>query len=140
MLVNYETNLMSLINPSLAYVYCSNLVSNHVLISLIRFVSRFTIYLCNVIYFSTTFSTPCKRFIKILHFSFWDLNRALIFPPHHSVQNQKGTSAALHMQCRHCRAAAMWASPLRKMQQGLALSQSHCLCGVLWGCGHCGWV
>ena len=48
----------------------------------------------------------------------------LIFPPHHSVQNQKGTSAALHMQCRHCRAAAMWASPLSKMQQGLALSVS----------------
>ena len=42
---------------------------------LIRFVSRFTIYLCNAIYFSTTFNTSCKWFIKILHFVFWNLNR-----------------------------------------------------------------
>ena len=68
---------MSLINSSLELVYCSNLVSNHVLIRLIRFVSRFTIYLCNAIYFSTIFSTPWKRFIKILYFVFWDLNRDL---------------------------------------------------------------
>ena len=27
----------------------------------------------------------------------------------------------------------MWASLLSKMQQELALPQSHCLCGVLWG-------
>ena len=39
-------------------------MSNHVIIRLIRFVWRFTIHLCNAIYFSTTFSTPCKRFIK----------------------------------------------------------------------------
>ena len=32
-------NLLRLINPSLAYGYCSNLVSNHSLIRLIRFVS-----------------------------------------------------------------------------------------------------
>ena len=37
--VNYEMNLMSLINLSLVYSYCSNLVSNHDLIRLIRFVS-----------------------------------------------------------------------------------------------------
>ena len=61
---------MSLINLSLEHVYCSNLVSNHVLISLIRFVSRFTVHLCNAIYFSTIFSTPCKRFTKILRFVF----------------------------------------------------------------------
>ena len=47
-------------------------MSNHVLIRLIRFVSRFTIYLCNAIYFLTIFSTPCKRFTKILYFTFWD--------------------------------------------------------------------
>ena len=51
-------------------------MSNHVLIRLIRFVSRFTVHLYNAIYFSTTFSTPYKRFTKILHFAFWDLNRA----------------------------------------------------------------
>ena len=32
---------------------------------LIRFVSQFTVHLCNAIYFLTTFSTPCKRFKKI---------------------------------------------------------------------------
>ena len=46
-------------------------MSNHVLIILIRFVSRFIIHLYNVIYFSTTFNTPCKRFTKFLHFTFW---------------------------------------------------------------------
>ena len=43
LLVNYETNLMLLINPSLEHVYCSNycsnLVYNHNLLRLIRFVS-----------------------------------------------------------------------------------------------------
>ena len=45
-------------------------MSNHILIRLIRFVFRFTVHLCNAIYFSTTFSTACKRFKKnwILHF------------------------------------------------------------------------
>ena len=37
--VNYEMNLMSLINSSLEHVYCSNLVPNHSLIRLIIFVS-----------------------------------------------------------------------------------------------------
>ena len=69
---------MSLIDSSLEHVYCSNLVSNHVLIRLIRFVSRFTIHLCNAIYFSTIFSILYKRFTKILHFAFWDLNKPLI--------------------------------------------------------------
>jgi len=44
-------NLLRLINLSLAHVYysnyCSNLVSNHSLIMLIRFVSQFTSNLCN---------------------------------------------------------------------------------------------
>ena len=42
---------MSLIKETLEYVYCSNLVSNHALIRLIRFVSQFTVHLCNTIYF-----------------------------------------------------------------------------------------
>jgi len=51
-------------------------VSNHVIIRLIRFVSRFTVHLCNAIYFSIIFSTLYKRFIKNLYFSLMDLNRA----------------------------------------------------------------
>ena len=54
------------------------MVSNHIVIRFIRFVSRFTVHLCNAIYFFTTFSTPCKRFTKILYFAFWDLNKALL--------------------------------------------------------------
>ena len=69
---------MSLINILLEHVYCNNLVSNHVLIMLIRFVSQFTVHLCNAIYFLTTFSTPCKRFTKILRFGCKYLNTALI--------------------------------------------------------------
>ena len=52
-------------------------MSNRVLIRLIRFVSRFTIYLCNAIYFSTIFSTPCKWFMKKIVFCVFDLNRTL---------------------------------------------------------------
>ena len=63
---------MRLSNPSLEYVYCSNLVSNHVIIRLIRFVSRFTVHLCNAIYFLSIFSTPCKWFTKILRSAFWE--------------------------------------------------------------------
>ena len=55
---------MSLINHSLEHVYYSNLVSNHIIIRLIRFVTRFTVHLCNTIYFLTTFSIPYKRFTK----------------------------------------------------------------------------
>ena len=51
-------------------------MSNHVLVRLIRFISRFTVHLCNAIYFLTTFSTPCKWFKKNLHFALWDLNKA----------------------------------------------------------------
>ena len=61
---------MSPINPSLAHIYCSNLVSKYDLIRLIRFVSRFTVHLCNAIYFLIIFSTPYKWFIKILCFVF----------------------------------------------------------------------
>ena len=56
---------MSLINSSPECIYCSNLVSNHVIIRLIRFVSWFTIYLCNAIYVLTIFSISYKRFTKI---------------------------------------------------------------------------
>ena len=51
---------------------------NHVIIRLIRFVSWFTVYLYNAIYFLTTFSTPCKWFTKILYFAFWDLNKTYV--------------------------------------------------------------
>ena len=44
---NCETNLLSLINPLLANVYCSTTLSNHSVIRLKRFVSRFTCKLCN---------------------------------------------------------------------------------------------
>ena len=47
---------------------------------LIRFVSRFTVHLCNAIYFLTIFNTSCKRFIKFLYFTFWNLNKAIVFP------------------------------------------------------------
>jgi hypothetical protein len=46
-LVNREMNLLSLINPSLAHVYCSTTVSNHGLIRLKKFVSRISCNLCN---------------------------------------------------------------------------------------------
>jgi len=51
----------------------SNLVSQDVLIRLIRFVSRFTVHWYNAIYFSTTFNIPYKRFTNffcILRFGY----------------------------------------------------------------------
>ena len=48
--------------------------------SLIRFVSWFTVHLCNAIFFPTTFNTPCKWFIKFLEFWSLKLNTALIVP------------------------------------------------------------
>jgi hypothetical protein len=39
-----ETNLLILINPSLAHVYCSITLSNHGLIRLNGFVSRISLY------------------------------------------------------------------------------------------------
>ena len=50
LICNYEMNLMSLINLSLEHVYCSNLVSNHSLIMLIRFISQFITKLCNLFF------------------------------------------------------------------------------------------
>ena len=50
-------NLLKLINPSLAHVYCSNLVCNHSLIRLIRFVSQFISKLCNSFFISSRFNT-----------------------------------------------------------------------------------
>jgi len=43
----YETNLLSLINPLLEYIYCSTTLSNHALIRLNRFVSQISLHLCN---------------------------------------------------------------------------------------------
>ena len=48
---------MSLIDPSLEIVYCSNLASNCVLIRFIRSVSRFTDKLCNVFFISSRFKS-----------------------------------------------------------------------------------
>ena len=75
--LHVEANLMSLINPSLEHIYCSYLVSNHVLIRLIRFVPRFTVHLYNIIYFLIIFSTPYKQFAKILHFAFTEFKHGL---------------------------------------------------------------
>ena len=44
-------------------------MSNHALVRLISFASRFKVHLCN---------TQCRRFTKILYFEFFDLNRARI--------------------------------------------------------------
>jgi hypothetical protein len=41
-----ETNLLSLINLSLAYIYCSTTLSNHELIRLKKFVSQNSLNLC----------------------------------------------------------------------------------------------
>ena len=60
-------------------------MSNHVLI---RFVSRFTVYFYNAIYFSTTFSTPCKRFIKNLCFAFT--------PSKHGLKRAIGQEMSTH--------------------------------------------
>ena len=65
-------------------------MSNHVLIRFIRFVSRFIVHFYNTIYFSTTFSTPCKRFTKFLRFAFtaskhglkWMYSKFWIFDQH----------------------------------------------------------
>jgi hypothetical protein len=40
-------NLLSLINPSLVNIYCSITLSNHGVIRLKRFVSQFSVGLCN---------------------------------------------------------------------------------------------
>ena len=56
----------------------SNLVSQDVLIRLIRFVSRFTVHWYNAIYFSTTFNTPYKRFTKFFAFCVLDINKVKI--------------------------------------------------------------
>ena len=55
-------------------------MSNHGLIRFIRSVSQFTVHLCNVIFFPTTFNTPCKWFIKFLEFWSLKLNTALVVP------------------------------------------------------------
>ena len=45
--VLHETNLLSLINPSLVHVYCSTTLSHYRLIRLKRFVSQINHKLCN---------------------------------------------------------------------------------------------
>ena len=67
---------MSIINSSLEHVYCSNycsnLVFNHNLIRLIRFVSQFTSKLYNLFFISSKFTTK----ILIRYDSFRILNFA----------------------------------------------------------------
>ena len=63
---------MSLINPSLEVIYCSNLASNRGLIRFIRFVSWFTGKLCNAFFILSRFKSPCKCrnfFFRILNFA-----------------------------------------------------------------------
>jgi hypothetical protein len=75
--VNYETNLLNLINPSLANVYCSTSLSNHGVIRLKRFVSQFTRNYA--IGFFSTFNTLCivQTFdVMFLAKMFLDLNKA----------------------------------------------------------------
>ena len=63
----------------LLQIYCNNLVSNHVVIMLIRFVSRFIVHLCNAIYFLTIFNTSYRRFTNFLNFRILDLNTTLVY-------------------------------------------------------------
>ena len=57
--VNRDTNLLSLINPVLANVYCSTILSNHDAIKLKRFVSQFTRNMCNWFFFLNLILYAC---------------------------------------------------------------------------------
>ena len=61
---------MSLINPSLEVVYCSNLASNYSLIRFIRFVSLFTDSSRNAFFISSRFKSPYRCRKK--KFGFWN--------------------------------------------------------------------
>jgi len=78
---NHETNLLSLINPSLDVIYCSTILSNHCIIRFIRFVSRF----CPRCYGMSFVSYPHlillisgQMFeVTITREKFWELNRTI---------------------------------------------------------------
>ena len=62
---------MSLINPSLEVIYCSNLAFNYSIIMFIRFVSPFTDSSRNAFFISSRFKSPCRCrifFFEILVF------------------------------------------------------------------------
>jgi len=72
-------NLLSLINPSLANIYCSIILSNYGAIRLKRLVSQFTRELCNW-FFLSTFNTSCISKHSIVTFltkNFWNLNKTV---------------------------------------------------------------
>ena len=54
-----KTNLLSLINHSLAHVYCSTTLSNYGLIRLNRFISQISLNLCIQFHKQSIFNTPC---------------------------------------------------------------------------------
>ena len=69
---------MSLINPSLEVVYCSNLASNYDLIRFIRFVLRFTNKLCNVFFILSRFKSPYRCRKKNLEFETSQVNKRIV--------------------------------------------------------------
>ena len=79
---------MSLINPSLEVVYCSNLASNYDLIRFIRFVSRFTGSSRNAFFISSKFKSPCRCGIFFWNFELWNWTRASPDPAAATLMNQ----------------------------------------------------
>ena len=111
---------MSLINPSLEHVYFSItvviLVSNHVIIKFIRFVSRFTVHLCNAIYFLTIFNILYKQFTKILYFVFWDLKQSPQSPRPRPRPTRNENLEGKRTKPTHEQNSLMSASPLLQKQ------------------------
>ena len=88
MFVNYETNLLRLIHPSLANIYCSITLSHHSTIMLKKFVSQFTYKLCYWFFCPHLIHHACVqtfdvKFMAIWNVKFWNvkflhLNKILI--------------------------------------------------------------
>ena len=62
-------DLLKLINSSSTYIYCSNLVSNHNLVTLIRLISQFTKKTMRIIFISSRFNTYKILKNRILNFA-----------------------------------------------------------------------
>ena len=71
-------------------------MSGHDLIKFIRLVSRFTIHLCNAIYFSTIFNVPCRRFTNFLDFRILELNKTSVGPIVHFVDHDHELAAGIY--------------------------------------------
>ena len=69
---------MSLINPSLEVVYCSNLASDYSLIRFIRFVSPFTDSNRNAFFISSRFKSLCRCRKFFLEFGILQPNTGLV--------------------------------------------------------------